>query len=117
MTNSFVTPWAVAHQVPLSMVFPRHEYWVAISFSRGSSPPRAQARISCDPCIGRQFLSYYCHLGSSVFSTTIPSSLHFNHNHCFLLLWTEFVFLPNLYVEALTVPLSAVVLGDGVFVR
>ena len=27
--------------------------WVAISFSRGSSPPRDQAHISCISCIGR----------------------------------------------------------------
>ena len=34
------TPWTVAHQAPLSMGFPRKEYWwVAISFSRGSSRP------------------------------------------------------------------------------
>ena len=27
MSNSFVTPWTVAHQAPLSMGFPRQEYW------------------------------------------------------------------------------------------
>ena len=27
MSDSFVTPWAVAHQAPLSMGFPRQEYW------------------------------------------------------------------------------------------
>ena len=30
--------------------------WVAISSSRGASPPRDQARISCVACIGRQIL-------------------------------------------------------------
>ena len=24
---TLVIPWTVAHQVPLSMEFPRHEYW------------------------------------------------------------------------------------------
>ena len=44
----FVTPWTVAHQAPLSMRFSRQELeWVAISFSRGSSPPRDQICISC----------------------------------------------------------------------
>ena len=34
-------PWIVAHQAPLPMGFSRHILeWVAISFSRGSSPPR-----------------------------------------------------------------------------
>jgi len=27
MSDSFATPWTVAHQAPLSMVFPRQEYW------------------------------------------------------------------------------------------
>ena len=29
----FVTPWTVAHQVPLSMGFPRQEHWSELSFS------------------------------------------------------------------------------------
>ena len=39
MSDSFATPWTVAHQAPLSMEFFRQEYWkwVAISFSWGSS--------------------------------------------------------------------------------
>ena len=28
----FVTPWTVAHQVPLSMEFPRQEYWSGLLF-------------------------------------------------------------------------------------
>ena len=27
-----MTPWTVAHQAPLSMEFPRHEYWTELSF-------------------------------------------------------------------------------------
>ena len=27
MSDSFATPWTVAHQAPLSMTFPRQEYW------------------------------------------------------------------------------------------
>ena len=27
VSNSFATPWTVAHQAPLSMGFPGHEYW------------------------------------------------------------------------------------------
>ena len=29
----FVTTWTVARQVPLSMEFPRQEYWIGLSFS------------------------------------------------------------------------------------
>ena len=39
MSNSFVTPWAIAHQAPLSMGFPRQEYWSALPFpSPGDLP-------------------------------------------------------------------------------
>ena len=27
MSNTFASPWTVAHQIPLSMGFPRQEYW------------------------------------------------------------------------------------------
>ena len=33
MSNSFVIPWAVACQAPLSMGFPRQEYWNELPFS------------------------------------------------------------------------------------
>ena len=42
----FATPWTVAYQAPPSMGFSRQE-WVVISFSRGSSRPRYQTRVSC----------------------------------------------------------------------
>ena len=32
----FVIPWTIAHQATLSMEFPRQEYWVVISSTRGS---------------------------------------------------------------------------------
>ena len=39
MSNSFVTPWTVAHQAPLSMGFPRKEYWTGLPFpSLGDLP-------------------------------------------------------------------------------
>ena len=37
--NSFVTPWTVAHQAPLSMGFPRQEYWSGLSFSSPGDLP------------------------------------------------------------------------------
>ena len=30
--TSFATPWTVAHQAPLSMGFPRQEYWSGLPF-------------------------------------------------------------------------------------
>ena len=32
MSDSFVTPWTVAGQVPLSMGFPRQKYWSGLPF-------------------------------------------------------------------------------------
>ena len=44
MSDSFVTPWTVAHQAPLSMGFPRQEYWSGVPLpSPGDLPdPRLQ---------------------------------------------------------------------------
>ena len=56
------TLWNVACQAPLSMDFPKQEYWIlewfAISFSRGSSWPRDATGVSCISYVGRQIL--YC---------------------------------------------------------
>ena len=45
MSDSFATPWTVARQVPLSMGFPRQEYWSGLLFllqgiflTQGSNP-------------------------------------------------------------------------------
>ena len=32
MSDSFVTPWTVAHQAPLSMGFPRQGHWTGLPF-------------------------------------------------------------------------------------
>ena len=45
----FTTPWTVARQAPLSMGFPRQEYWSGLPcmpFSGASSRPRDQTRVS-----------------------------------------------------------------------
>ena len=35
----FATPWTIAHQPPLSMVFPKQEYWSGLPFpSPGDIP-------------------------------------------------------------------------------
>ena len=39
MSDSFATPWTVAHQAPLPMGFPREEYYSGLSFpSPGIEP-------------------------------------------------------------------------------
>ena len=54
---TLVKPRTAAYQAPLSMGFPRQEYWYAgISFSRESSWSRDQ---TCVSCIGRQILYHW----------------------------------------------------------
>ena len=54
----FVTPWTVAHQVPLSMGFSRQEYWSGLPCSPPgeSSRPRDRSLVSSVSCIGRRVL-------------------------------------------------------------
>ena len=37
MSNSFVTPWMVAHQASLFLGFPRKEYWTGLPFASPGS--------------------------------------------------------------------------------
>ena len=37
--HSFVTPWTVAHQAPLSVEFSRQEYWSGLPFSSPGDLP------------------------------------------------------------------------------
>ena len=52
MSDSFATPWTVACQAPLSVEFPRQEYWSGLPFpspgdltdpGKESGPPALQA--------------------------------------------------------------------------
>ena len=49
VSNSFVTPWTVAHQTPLPMEFTKARIleWVAIPFSSGSPPNRDWTQMFC----------------------------------------------------------------------
>ena len=47
-TNSFATPWTVAHQAPLSVEFSRGKYCsCCCSLFRGSSPTQGSNLVSC----------------------------------------------------------------------
>ena len=49
----FATPWAVAHQAPLSMEFPRQEYWSGLPFAlKGDFPnPRIKPTSPASPAL------------------------------------------------------------------
>ena len=61
VSDSFATPWTVARQAPLSMGFPKQEYWSGLPFP----PPENLSNSGIEPvslvfsCIGRQIL-YHC---------------------------------------------------------
>ena len=40
MSDSFVTPWTVAHQAPPSMGFSRQEYWSGFPFPSPGDLPK-----------------------------------------------------------------------------
>ena len=43
VSDSFASPWTVAHQVPLSMEFSRQEYWSGVPFpSPGDLPDQGR---------------------------------------------------------------------------
>ena len=42
MSSSFVTPWIVAHQAPLSMGFLRQEYWSGLPFPSPGDLPNTE---------------------------------------------------------------------------
>ena len=44
-----VTPWTVAHQVPLSMEFSRQEYWSRLSFRTPGNLPHQKDMRRCGP--------------------------------------------------------------------
>ena len=45
VSNSFATPWAAARQAPLSMGFPRQEYWRWIAITRWNKVERKYYRV------------------------------------------------------------------------
>ena len=55
----FVTPWIVARQAPLSMGFPRQEYWSGLSFpSPGNLPdPGIKPTFPESPALAGRFFT------------------------------------------------------------
>ena len=65
MSDSFVTQWTIAYQAPLSMGFPRQEYWNELPFtSPGDLPDLGIEHASLvSPALQAVSLPL-CHLGS-----------------------------------------------------
>ena len=85
MSDSFATPWTVARQAPLSLVFPRQEYWSGLPFlSSGhlpnpgiepSSPTLAGGYFTAEPP-GKSSISEACINLSDFIKTDPPLHIH-----------------------------------------
>ena len=61
LSYSFVTPWTIACQAPLSMRFPRQEYWSRLPFpSPGNLPNPGIKPMSFVSSALAKWILYYC---------------------------------------------------------
>ena len=71
MSNSLVTPWTIAHQAPLSVGFPKQEYWSGLSFPS----PRDLSNPGIQPMSPE--------LAGGFFTTEPSEKQHMNYPHNF----------------------------------
>ena len=55
VSHSFATPWTIAHQAPLSMGFPREEYWSGLPFPSPRDLPDPETELESPTLAGRSF--------------------------------------------------------------
>ena len=55
MSDSFVNPWTVAHQAPLSVGFSRQEYWNGLLFPPPGDLPDLRLQLESPALAGRFF--------------------------------------------------------------
>ena len=82
VSKSFVTPWIVAHQPPLSMGFPRQEYWSGLPLpSPGDIPDRRME--SAYPALAGGFFTTEPpgNRISALIKETLESSLQRKNSH------------------------------------
>ena len=58
VSGSFATPWSIAHQAPLSMKFPRQEYWSGLPLPSAGELPQPRDR-TCVFSISKQSLYHW----------------------------------------------------------
>ena len=82
MSYSFVIPWTVARQAPLSMGFPRQEYWNRLPFpSPGDLPDPEVKPISSAWQADSLPLSYQSHRGQLLIATERRKQLGQSRNN------------------------------------
>ena len=105
VSNSFVTPWTIAHQASLSMGFPKQEYWSGLPFPtpRESSRPRNRARIFLHLLHWQMDSLPLHHLGSTIYinsgvtfeNSDIDSPINLNKKQH----WLLYILEKRLYIN------------------
>ena len=95
VSDSFTTPWTVAHQAPLSTGFPRQEYWSELPFpTPGDFPDLGiEPTSSVSPALQEDSLLLSHRKGQSCWSyhwhfKCQTQWIHFSHSFDFLLYLT-----------------------------
>ena len=60
VSDSFVTPWTVAHQAPLSMEFSRQEYWSGLPCPPSGDLPDPGIELMSPALAGGFFITFMC---------------------------------------------------------
>ena len=92
----FKTPWTVAHQAPLSMGFPRQEYWTGLSFPSSGHLPNPGVKSGS---LGSVALASRFFLTSATWETPAYSWVWLSDHHWFSLS-TLICHIPSLFRES-----------------
>ena len=57
MSDSLATPWTVARQAPLSMGFPRQEYWMTFPYPGDLPDPGIEPASPASPALAGEFFT------------------------------------------------------------
>ena len=94
MSNSFVTPWTVACQVPLSVGFPRQEYWSGVPFPPSGDLPDPGIKPVVPALADRFFTTVPPRKLSCIGQCFINLVVCYNHRGSLLEVW-----IPGIYPE------------------
>ena len=105
----FVTPWTLAHKVPLSMKFSRQEYWNGLLFPTPEDllNPGIEFTVCCVSCIGRCILYNWATREFHILPSVQFSSVQFSSvaQSCLTLCDPMYFSMPGLPVHPNPCPL------------
>ena len=72
MSDSFTTPWTVAHQAPLCTRFSMHEYWTGLSFPSPGDIPGSGIKPMSPALAGEFFTTFDYSVKTLVITQLFP---------------------------------------------